>query len=463
MKNNFCIKLFCLIMIASFLTFYANAYEFKKDLKLGDLNSDVLELQKILNSDDSTAIAISGLGSKGNETNYFGNLTKQAIIRFQEKYSNDILVPNGLSKGTGFVGLSTRKKIGSISATNIPGSSDLKNSHPVSSKDKSSIVSGVVSPEFLFGKLAFKDVIIKNISAFEVKVGDKINIIAGGVLNENNLHIGDAYSKEISSNSNSIEMTVPNIPNGIYQVWIENKNGSSKTKSPQYIKISNQSKSSPVISRSYPQDASVDSIITLEGSGFDQQNNTIYSTLGILNGVPSKDGKILFSIKDFPEIKKNLYKDFQGGGVVTYSVKSSNGYSNNFGIFKLSSHIAKKNNFFKSILSFIGNQIDSVYGTKQALAFVSRMHDGGTIGGVDTECTCSGSELVKYSSYVDDQDYKYIYSYLTTETYSNYDQTTQDQYFLATLIPYGECMVYEGEDCNSEGSPDGTLTGIGSS
>jgi peptidoglycan hydrolase-like protein with peptidoglycan-binding domain len=39
-----------------------------------------------LNSDPDTKLADSGPGSKDQETEYFGPLTKAAIIKFQEKY-----------------------------------------------------------------------------------------------------------------------------------------------------------------------------------------------------------------------------------------------------------------------------------------------------------------------------------------------------------------------------------------
>jgi len=48
---------------------------------------------------------------EGLVTGNFGNLTKLAVIRFQEKYKNEILLPVGLIKGTGFVGPLTRAKI----------------------------------------------------------------------------------------------------------------------------------------------------------------------------------------------------------------------------------------------------------------------------------------------------------------------------------------------------------------
>ena len=44
-------------------------------------------------------------------TGNFLNLTKSAVIRFQEKFAKDILYPLNLKKGTGFVGKETIKKI----------------------------------------------------------------------------------------------------------------------------------------------------------------------------------------------------------------------------------------------------------------------------------------------------------------------------------------------------------------
>ena len=86
-------------------------FSFKKDLLLGDTDPDVKELQKVLNSDVDTTIALTGVGSRGQETTYFGSGTKAAVIKFQEKYREAILTPNGLTKGTGSVGKATRTKL----------------------------------------------------------------------------------------------------------------------------------------------------------------------------------------------------------------------------------------------------------------------------------------------------------------------------------------------------------------
>ena len=87
---------------------------FVKYLRFKDTDLGVKQLQIFLNKDPDTQLANSGLGSPGKETTYFGLLTKKAVIKFQEKYATDILIPEGLTKGTGFMGQFTTKKINEL-------------------------------------------------------------------------------------------------------------------------------------------------------------------------------------------------------------------------------------------------------------------------------------------------------------------------------------------------------------
>lgn len=93
---------------------------FYRDLSLGASGGDVYELQKLLNEDYRTKIAFTGPGSPGYETNYFGELTRRAVAKFQELYRNDILAPAGLVAGNGYFGSLTRSKLLALQASARP-------------------------------------------------------------------------------------------------------------------------------------------------------------------------------------------------------------------------------------------------------------------------------------------------------------------------------------------------------
>jgi ABC-type transport system substrate-binding protein len=83
------------------------SFQFKSDLSLGSKGKEVEELQKCLAKDPEVY-------PEGEVTGYFGNKTKEAVIRFQEKYRKDILEPLGLEKGNGEVRGKTREKLNQI-------------------------------------------------------------------------------------------------------------------------------------------------------------------------------------------------------------------------------------------------------------------------------------------------------------------------------------------------------------
>jgi len=89
-------------------------YQFTALMKLGVTNSQVKELQKVLNMDPATMVSTTGAGSPGMETSYFGSRTKAAVIAFQSKYSLG---------ADGIVGANTRARLNSLGGTApvVPG------------------------------------------------------------------------------------------------------------------------------------------------------------------------------------------------------------------------------------------------------------------------------------------------------------------------------------------------------
>ncbi|XOA42823.1 MAG: ABC transporter substrate-binding protein [Candidatus Nealsonbacteria bacterium] len=87
------------------------AFTFKSNLSVGSRGTEVTELQKCLANPPAGGADIY---PEGKITGYFGSQTKAAVIRFQEKYSKDILEPFGLTKGTGEVKGKTREKLNAV-------------------------------------------------------------------------------------------------------------------------------------------------------------------------------------------------------------------------------------------------------------------------------------------------------------------------------------------------------------
>ncbi|MEJ0001944.1 MAG: InlB B-repeat-containing protein [bacterium] len=73
-----------------------------RDLKLGMTGDDVLALQKLLNA-NGFALAQSGIGAPGNETTFFGPMTRAALARYQ--------AAKGIAPAAGYFGAITRAQM----------------------------------------------------------------------------------------------------------------------------------------------------------------------------------------------------------------------------------------------------------------------------------------------------------------------------------------------------------------
>lgn len=89
-------------------------YTWTRDLSQGSEGADVMKLQQFLNENPDTRVAVSGAGSAGSETMYYGPATAAAVSKMQVMYRADVLTPAGLVNPTGYFGPSTRAKANSL-------------------------------------------------------------------------------------------------------------------------------------------------------------------------------------------------------------------------------------------------------------------------------------------------------------------------------------------------------------
>jgi hypothetical protein len=89
-------------------------HNFERNLRYGDSGPEVKALQTALEKEGYI------IPDSEKEISYFGPHTASAVVKFQEKYANEILAPWNLDTGTGYVGPTTRDKLNEIYGCVLP-------------------------------------------------------------------------------------------------------------------------------------------------------------------------------------------------------------------------------------------------------------------------------------------------------------------------------------------------------
>jgi len=334
------ISLFSLLSIFFALSFSlsasAEAVVFTANLGVGSRGTQVIALQQFLNQDPDTRIASTGPGSPGNETSAFGQLTRAAVIRFQEKYTSEVLTPVGLSQGTGRVGSFTRTKLNMLSApapianapvvtppavvppapTVTPTPAPIVIDNKVTTAERIDIYSGdkmlaniknrILSA--LNESIASRDtatatmptitaadipsVVVGALTPQSGSPDARISITGRGIRGDSVVYFGSDYIVRTLNTeySGNFSFNVPSIPPGLYDIAIKTGTVVSNTA----LFVIRDPKNPPVHLQSVsPSNISYGDTLTITGSGFSPQHNTVITTYQKFTNVSSPDGKTL--------------------------------------------------------------------------------------------------------------------------------------------------------------------------
>jgi peptidoglycan hydrolase-like protein with peptidoglycan-binding domain len=368
MKNFFTILM---ILVSSFIPFIVFAQaNFVRDLFVGISGPDVLDLQKILNSDSETKIAETGVGSPGAETDYFGNLTKLAVEKFQLKYSDYVLKPIGLALPTGRVGQYTRdflnnkfSELKESAQKIIPAKTEEvkkvvetekkqeSNKQTTTSFDSTKTNDFLKSYQSNTGSL-LKDFIVNDdrkiqlYSASQIEFAPKTQITFNGLgftENNNTFYFNNFKISNISCESyqKCSFIIPPKMPLGEKDVVVENADGSSAHQSFKVrINITENPVSPPGILKVFPEEISYKNLntkFTITGYGFSDKNYVAVfaDSIGPIKSVLNNNKKtqsLQFNIKKnetLNELITSLRAEKAKAFDLSILVYNEYGYSNN--------------------------------------------------------------------------------------------------------------------------------------
>lgn len=264
------------LLVAPTLSFSATN-GFTRTLYVGMRGEDVRELQKVLNMDEGTRVASTGLGSLGFETDYFGSATKRALVKFQEKYRAEVLAPLGLTAGTGVFGEKTRAKAQML----LFIAPTLSKSMSVVTTTRAPVEKG--------------DVFVYFPSRYSGKPGTTVTISGSGfTATENTIYFDSipAVEKVSSWNGQMITFKIPTIPKGSYHIFVKNARGESNKD--MFFVVTDGVTPEPKIESITPKNVMRGGAVTIKGSGFTTTGNMVRSSVSVFENISSsEDGSSL--------------------------------------------------------------------------------------------------------------------------------------------------------------------------
>jgi len=260
------------------------------NLKVGMSGEGVRILQVLLNDDLKTRVSDTGLGASGMETTYFGVKTHTAVIKFQELYKEEVLLPAGLTAGSGFVGSYTRAKLLKLCASRVEEKLLIPPTAPKAAPIPSENINTSSATTSISDSGAPQ---LNRPSNYVVSPGERVSVSGAGFASSGNiLHVGLLTFSGLAPNTlGLLEVVVPtDATKGKFDLSVSNVNGESNKS---FLIIVDKGTLPPSIKSLSPDRGANGTLVSVIGDQFTKENNEIYFGAKPVLGIPSIDGTSL--------------------------------------------------------------------------------------------------------------------------------------------------------------------------